>query len=151
MQGPLGIEGERRVTNPKSKIQNIKLLFPAFQGGKHFGLRIDAQRIGDAVNVIEIRNDLDGIEDVPIGQSLLAEDCQVSRAHRGRLPRHQHCELCQSFLARSQSGAPIVALDLLGQRGVTGFDTEILPVSFDSIEAVVGPGNDCGKQLALGA
>ena len=103
------------VANPKSKIQSPKLLPPAFQGGKHFGLRIDAQRVGDAVNVIEIRDDLDGIEDVPIGQSLLSKSIQVSRAHGGRPPRHQHGELRQSFLARGQSGAPVVALDLLGQ------------------------------------
>ncbi len=94
---------------------------------------------------------MDGVEDVAIAQSLLAQGSQVSRANGGRPPCHQHGELRQSLLARNQSGAPVVALDLLGQLSIACFCTEILPVSFDSVETVVRPGNDCGHELALGA
>jgi hypothetical protein len=40
-------------------------------------------------------------------------------------------------------------LDVFGQLCVAAFRTEILPVSFDSIEAVVRPGDDHGQQFTL--
>jgi hypothetical protein len=60
-------------------------------------------------------------------------------------------ELGERLLARRELGAPIVVLDVLGQLGVTGFDTEILPVSFDSVEAIVGPGNHRAQHFPFGA
>jgi hypothetical protein len=42
-------------------------------------------------------------------------------------------------------------LDVLGQLFVSCFLTEILPVRFDSIEAVVGPGDNRGQHFAFGA
>jgi hypothetical protein len=42
-------------------------------------------------------------------------------------------------------------LDVLGQLFVSCFLTEILPVRFDSIEAVVGLGDNRGQHFAFGA
>ena len=42
-------------------------------------------------------------------------------------------------------------LDVFGQLFVSRFLTEILPVRFDSIEAVVGLGDNRGQHLAFGA
>jgi hypothetical protein len=42
-------------------------------------------------------------------------------------------------------------LDVLGQLFVSCFLTEILPVRFDSIEAVVSLGDNRGQHFAFGA
>ena len=65
--------------------------------------------------------------------------------------RHEGGEFRQSLAAWRQLCLQIVVFDVFGQLRVAAFHTEILPVSFDSIEAVVGPGNDDGQQLAFGA
>jgi hypothetical protein len=41
-------------------------------------------------------------------------------------------------------------LDVLSQLFIPCFPTEILPVRFDSIEAVVGPGDNRGQHFAFG-
>jgi hypothetical protein len=42
-------------------------------------------------------------------------------------------------------------LDVPSELSVPCFLTEILPVRFDSIEAVVGPGDNRGQHFAFGA
>lgn len=94
---------------------------------------------------------MDGVEDVAVGQSIFAQGGEVPRAYGRGSASNNDREPRQGFLPRSQSGAPVVALDPLGQLRIACFCTEILPVRLDSIETVVGPGNDRGEQLALGA
>ena len=131
--------------NPKFKIRNPKLLSPAFGREGHFGLEVNAQRVRHAVDVVEIRNNLDGVKDIPVGQSLFSQGVEVARANRGRSSRHQHRESRQRFLPPCQFGAAIIVLNLLGQFGVACLCTEILPVRLNSIETVVRPGNDGGQ------
>jgi hypothetical protein len=61
----------------------------------------------------------------------------------------EFCELGERFLARRELSAQIAVLDVFGQLGVTGFGTEILPESLDSIEAIVGPGNHRAQHFPL--
>ena len=118
---------------------------------EHFGFGIDAQRVGNAVDVIEVGNHLDRIENVAVIKPVLTEGVDILFADGGRSSGHQIGEFCQGLAARRKLCTDIVALDLFGQLWVTAFPTEILSVSFDSIEAVVGPGDNDGQQLALGA
>jgi len=59
--------------------------------------------------------------------------------------------MAQGFLACGQPGPTVVAFDLLCQFLVPCFLTEILPVRFNSIKTLVGPGDHRGQHLALGA
>jgi hypothetical protein len=127
------------------------LLLPAFERRAHFGFRVDAQRVGDAVDVVEIGDDFRGVQDVAVTQAMLAKGIDILFADGGGSARDEVGEFCQSFAARRQIGLEIVVLGVLGQFLVAAFYTEILPVSFRSIEAVVGPGDDDGQQLAFGA
>ncbi len=60
------------VGNLKSEIANRKSLAPALERFLHFGFGIDTQGVSDAVNVIEIGNDFDGIKDVAVGKAVFA-------------------------------------------------------------------------------
>ena len=51
--------------------------------------------------------------------------------------RHLHCELAQSLLSGRKPGPSIIVLDVLVQFLVARFLTEILPVCFNSIKALV--------------
>ena len=44
----------------------------------------------------------------------------------------------------------VIVLYVLRQLGIIRFGTEILSVSFDSIETMIGPGDNGGQHLALG-
>lgn len=117
----------------------------------HFGLGIDAQRVGHAVDVVEKGDNFNGVQDVTVAEAVFAKSVNVPLANGGGSARDELGELCQGLAAGWKPGAPIVVFDLVGQPCVVAFRTEILPVSFDSIEAVVRPGDDHGQQLALGS
>ena len=42
------------------------MLLPALPGVVHFGFGVNAQGVGDAVDVVEIGDHLDGVEDIAI-------------------------------------------------------------------------------------
>jgi len=123
---------------------------PFFVGLLHFGFGVDAQGIGNAVDVIEVGDDFDRVENVAVAQAVLAQRLKVSCLQCPGSARHQLRESAQSLLARGEVGAIVIVLDVFGQLYIVRFGTEILPVSFDSIEAVVGPGSHGGQHLTLG-
>ncbi len=125
------------------------LFFPALPSPAHFGLGVNAEGVRDAVDVIEISNRLDGIEDVAVAQAMPAKRVDVLFADASRCARHKVGEFCQRLAARGQPGPEIIVLDVFSQLRVAAFRTEILPVSFDSIEAVVRPGDDHSQQFTL--
>jgi hypothetical protein len=127
------------------------LLLRAFGRCAHFGFRVDAQGVGHAVDVIEIGNDLDGVQNVAVAEPVLAEGVDVLPADGRGCSRDEVGEICQGLAARRELGLQIVLPGVFGQFRVTAFSTEILPVSFRSIEAVVGPGNHDGHQFAFSA
>jgi len=103
----------------------------------HLRFRIDPQAVGNAVDVVEVGNDLDRVQDVPVGKTLGAQSLQVFFLRLGRRAGELFRELGQCSLTRRKRRLTIVALQLLGQFGVSGLATEILSVSLDSIEAAV--------------
>jgi hypothetical protein len=66
-------------------------------------------------------------------------------------PRDKFRKLAERLFSGRELRPQIIVLDVLGQLRVPSFLTEILPVRFDSIEAVVRPGDHRSQHLALGA
>ena len=117
----------------------------------HFRFGVNAQGVGNSIDVVEVGNDLDGVQDVTVRESTFAQGFNIPAAdHIGRT-RNPHGELAQRLWAGGESRPAVVMLDVLGQLFVPCFLTEILPVRFDSIEAVVGPRDDRGQHFAFGA
>ena len=127
------------------------LFFPLSRTLLHLGFRIDAESIGNPVNVVEIGDHLHRIEDVPVVQSVQAEGLQVLRANRGRSASEQLGEFAQGLLTWSKPGEFVVVFDVFGKLRIVSFLTEILSVCFDSIEAMVRPGNNSRQHFAVGA
>ena len=65
--------------------------------------------------------------------------------------RPAHGELAQRLLAGGKFRPGVIMLDVLGQLFVSCFLTEILPVRFDSMRAVVSLGDNGGQHFAFGA
>ena len=128
----------------------MALFSPAFERGAHFGFRIDAQSVGDSIDVIEIGDDFHGVQDVAVAEAVFAKSLDMLLANGGERASDKFGESGQRFAAGPKPGMPIVVFDLFGEICVAAFRTEILPVSFDSIKAVIGPRDDHGQQLALG-
>ncbi len=124
---------------------------PPLPGFRHFGLGIDAQGIRNSIDIIKIGNNLDGIENITVAESLGAQRVQIIRTGVGGRARHLLGEFAQSSLAGRKSSAPVVVFNMLGQCRVTGLSTEILSVRLDSIEAAVRARDDGRHQLAVGA
>jgi hypothetical protein len=124
---------------------------PTLVGCLHFGFGVDAERVGDAIDVIEIGDDFDGVEDIAVAQAMQAQRLEVLGAEGRGGARHHLRKFAQGLLARSELGTVVVVLDVLGQLLILRLGTEILSVSFDSIEAVIGPGNHRRQHFALGA
>ncbi len=144
------IEGSSPVTDATDHFVT-GLLLPACQGFAHFGLGIDTEGVGDAIDVIEVGDDLDRVQDIVVGEAVPAEGIEVLRPSGGGGASDELGELGEGFLTRRKLGAAIVVLDVLGQLGVACFLTEILSVRLDSIKAAVGPGDHGGEEFALGA
>ncbi len=126
-------------------------LAPARPSLPHFRLGLDAERVGDAVDVIEIADHFHGVQDVAVVEAVPAQGFDVPATDRGGRAGDQFGEFGQRLFPRREPCAKVVVLDVLGKLGVFAFLTEILSVRFDSIEAVVGPRDHGGQKLAFGA
>jgi hypothetical protein len=126
-------------------------LAPSLKGLAHFRFGVNAQGVGNTIDVVEVRNDFDGVQDVAVRESIFAQGFHIPAADRSGRARHQRGELAQRLLAGGKFRPAIVMLDVFGQLFVACFLTEILPVRFDSIEAVVGLGDNRGQHFAFGA
>src|SRR5690348_18041276 len=81
----------------------------------HFGFGIDAQRVGHAVDVIEIGNDFNGVQDVAVAEAVFAKTVNMLLANRGGSACDELGESCQGLASGRKPGAPIVVFDLFGQ------------------------------------
>lgn len=125
--------------------------FAGGAGRAHFGFGIDAQRVGHAVDVIEIGDHFNGVEDIAVAKAVFPKSINMLLANGSGSARDEFGEFCQGLAAGRKPGAHVIVFGVFGQLCVAGFRTEILPVSFDSIKAIVGPRNHHGQQLAFGA
>ena len=120
-----------------------------FESLAHFGFGIDAEAVGDAVDVIEVGNNLNRVEDIAVAQPVFAKRVEILSPDSGRRARQQLGEFAERFLPRQEFCSVVIVFDMFGQPRVTGFRTEILPVSLDSVKAMIGPGHDSPEHLAL--
>ena len=117
----------------------------------HFRLRVNTQGVGDPIDVVEVGNDLHGVQDVAVGESVFPQGFYIRGADGSGRARHLHGEPAQRLLPGGKPGAAVIMLDALGQLFLPCFPTEILPVRFDSIKALVGPGDHRGQHFPFGA
>ena len=94
---------------------------------------------------------MNGVQDIAIREAVFPQSLQIPASDGGRRPRHTHGKPAQRPLPRGKLGPAVIMLDVLSQLLVPCFLTEILPVRFDSIKAVVGPRNHRGQHFAFGA
>jgi len=73
---------------------------PLRECGPHFGFRIDAQSVGNAVDVIEIGNYFDGVKDIAVGQFKFAQRFKVLWPDGGVRACDEFGKLAQRVLAR---------------------------------------------------
>lgn len=99
--------------------------------------------------VIEQRDDLGGVVDFFVGAAGGAEGPDVRFCCAFRMAGQLHGVITERPFLGVQFCAAIILLDLRGESGIVRGGTEILPVGFQSIEAVVGPGRNGGERLAL--
>ncbi len=133
----------------RSRVGRASRLPPALPSLLHFWLRINAEGVRDAIDVVEVGDDLHSIDNIAIAQTVGAQCIQIARPYVGGHACHFLGKLAQSALPRRKGRAAVVVLDLFSQFRVVGFLTEILSVRLDSIEASVDAGNDRGQHLAV--
>ena len=112
---------------------------------------LNPQGIGHPIDVVEVGNHLDGIQDIAVREALFPQGFDIPAAHRSGRPRHPHSKPAQRFLASGKLGPAVITLNLFGQFRVSCFLTEILPVRFNSIKALVRPGDNGGQHFPVGA
>ncbi len=81
----------------------------------HFGFRVDAERVGDAVDVVEIGNHLDCVQNVSIGEPVFAQGLEVLAPDRSGRARQQVGKFAQCLLARRKTSAAVIVFNMLGQ------------------------------------
>ena len=123
---------------------------PSLEGLAHFRLGVNTQSVGDSIDVVEVGNDLDGVQNVAVRESIFPQGFYIPAADGSGRARHPQGEPAQRLLPGGKLGQAVIMLDVLGQLFVACFLAEILPVRFDSIKAVVGPGDNRGQHFAFG-
>ena len=118
-------------------------------GPLRFGL--DADPVGDAVDVIEKSDHLDRIVDARVAPALASKVVGVSRRDRSRLVRELYCEVAQRPDPRLDIRFPVVVRCVRGKLVWNALGTEVVGMRLDSVVAVVRPGDDDGEELAVGA
>lgn len=76
------------------------LFLPAFEGRAHFRFWVDAQRVSNAVDVIEIGDDFDRVQDIAVAEAMFAKGIDVLLTDGGGGSRDKIGKSCQSFAAR---------------------------------------------------
>lgn len=146
-----GATARRDTENRPWLLRRWRRFPPTFEGLGHFRLWIDAQGVGDPVDVVKVGDHLDRVQNVAIAQTVLAKSLELFRPDRRGFARKELGKSGKRDFAWRKASAEIIVFNLFGEFGVSGFMTEILSVGFDSIKAVVSPGDNRGEQLALGA
>ena len=119
-------------------------------------LRLDAKRIGDAINVIEETDNLGGVVNGGVIQAGRSQPRNIGVAHLGR----RKCQFlrvgAQGAIDIAERRRPPIArdrLDVRVSRFIIGktFDLspEVMRMRADSVDAVVGFADHDGEHLAL--
>ncbi len=114
-----------------------------------FRLVVDPDSVGDARDVVEVRDDLDRIADRCVVESLRPKGVDVRRIHLGCDVRQLHGEVAESTLAWREVGLPIVVRCVLREICFCALGTEVVGMSPRSVVAALLGGRDRRKQLTL--
>jgi hypothetical protein len=101
------------------------------------GLVVDPHGVGDTVDVVEVRDHLDGVVDARVAPALPAKSLDVRQANYSRLAGDLDCEVAERPHAWLEVSPPVVMGRVLCQlfRGALG--TEVVGVRTYSVVAVV--------------
>ncbi len=119
----------------------------------------DAERFGDARDVVEVGDDLSGIVQDAVVEPVCAQRVQIGRLHSALMVCQFSGEFAQGVIGRGEGGRTPVAhegvhegVGRVGRRiGMTDLDTEIVCVSLRSVVAAEFGGDHCGQHFALHA
>lgn len=112
-------------------------------------LVVDANRLGDPVHVVEVRDDLDRVVDGGVAPAERAKGLRVLRGDGRRLERQLQREVAERADARLEIGGAIVVQRVLGQLVGCALGTEVVGMRASSVVAVVRVRDDNGEELAL--
>jgi len=122
---------------------------PVFDTGLHPVLGINSQSIGDAVDVIEVADDLSSHCDLLVSESCLAQHCYVRFVHLPRRQSQFDRVVAEHSVFEPKFCSAIVVDELLRNSVVSGLPTEVLCVRQSSVIAVVNVADDRSQHLAL--
>lgn len=117
----------------------------------HTGLEVHAQPLGDAIDVIEIRNNLRGVANGLIGELQLVEFVDVLLRYVRRNSRELRRVIAKRAIGIAQFGPGIVRLDLPDPLIAVDLSPEVPRMGLRSVMASVDLGDDHGEHFALGA
>ena len=123
----------------------------AGQGVGPFRLGLDADSLGNPVDVVEERDHLDRIVNARVAQAVTSKTVGISLGDRSRLMRELHRKVAQGSDPRLDLSLPVVVRGVFGELVWGALGTEVVGMRLDSVVAVVRPGHDDGEELAVGA
>ena len=123
-------------------------LFPFLPGGLHPRFRCDTQGIGNAIDVVEVADNLGSQRDLFVRIPDVSQCHDIIFSHITGRQCEFHGEITKSSLSRSQFGQSVVERDLLGRFSVVGLLTEVPGMRQRSVVAVVDITDDRRQQFA---
>ena len=132
-------------------------LFP----GRDEGFQVDAEAVGDAVDVVEVGDGLHRVVDGAVVEAVRAQGLDVRLGDAGGRAGEFLRQFAQGAVCRAEGGgAPVggdksdeaVGFFLIGNAEIPGdLGTEVVGVRARSVDAVVGGGDDGGDHFPLAA
>ena len=119
--------------------------------GGHLRLQIDSQGVGQAIDVVEVADDVRGHEDVLVVEADLAQGFDIAKPASLGSARQFDGVIQEPPNAIGERRRAVVAFERVGQGVIAGSGTEILPVRLRSVVARIGSRDNRGEHLALGA
>jgi hypothetical protein len=130
-------------------VRDARAIFAGSLRTCHLRLEVDAQTVGDAVDVIEIRDDLGGVMDGAVIEADGAEAFDVGVGDGSRVVRQLHRVVAEGAILFAQPCLRIVSGDLLGPLWIIDLGPEVRRVGQRSVMAAVGGRHDDGQHLPL--
>ncbi len=132
---------DRRQPRSSLLVEPLARLHPRFE--------VDAEAFGDAVDVVEKRNDLRGVVDGSIRQAQFPQPIDVGPDDARGLTGQLDGVIAQRPIDLGKLRLGVVGLDLLGPCGVFDLNTEVMGVGERSVDAAVGLRHNDREHLAL--
>ena len=122
---------------------------------------VNPQPVGDSIDVIEVRHDLNGVVDGRVIKPFVSESPNALFRDRSRTPREMLGKFTERPIRRVQIGGLPVRGDRVDKRvtiigrfelpSVVNLGTELLCMGANSVDTFVDHGHDNRQHLALSA